>query len=330
LGGEDSLLKQGQWSASVAFRYYHSYHDVLGDEVQDKPIIFASTHVFGIDFNTTYAVNRWFNLSLDLPFQYGTRLTKALHDDVHYHRMYAAGIGDLRLTGNIWLFDPETFVDRNFSLGIGVKAPSGVNDAEDYSYRPTGPILRPVDPAIQPGDGTWGVVFTAHGFTSLSFATMPFTASLKNTSAYFDGTYIANPANTNGVEMTIGDIFRQMGLSKLVYDSVPDQFLVRAGFSQLIWPSKGVFVSLGARFEGTPAIDLMGDNDGFRLPGYSVSIDPGLTVSKGRNLFSVSVPVAIYRRAIIAQPFATYHIPPAEGLATIADWQVVVTYTRTF
>ena len=329
-GVEESILKPGQWSASVAFRYYHSYHDVLGDQVQDKPIIFASTHVFGIDFNTTYAVTRWFYLSLDLPFQYGTRLTKVLHDNVNYHRMYAVGIGDLRVTVNTWLLDPEKFTDRNLSLGIGFKAPTGVSDAEDYSYRPTGRILRPVDPAIQPGDGSWGIVFAAHAFTSLSFATMPFTSPLKNTTAYFDGTYIANPRNTNDTEMTDGDLARKVGLTALVYDSVPDQFLLRAGIAQLVWPSKGVSVNLGVRWEGTPAIDVMGDNDGFRLPGYGLSIDPGITVSHGKNSFSVSVPVAVYRRAIISQPFAHYNIPPSQGLATIADWQLVISYTRTF
>ncbi len=57
---------------------------------------------------------------------------------------------------------------------------------------------------------------------------------------------------------------------------------------------------------------------------------PGISVSHDKNSSSVSVPVAIYRRALISQPFARYHIPPAEGLATIADWQLVISYTRQF
>lgn len=333
-----TLPTAGDWSASVAFRYYNSRQDVLGDEPQDIPIVYANTHVYGFDLNVTYAVTDRLNLSLDIPFQYGTRSTsvehgRGPHDPANLHTMTAGGMGDPRLGVNYWLFDPKTYPNRNISIGLGIKIPIGVDDATDYSYRPTGTVLRPVDPAIQPGDGGWGVLFSARAFSSLFFETIPFTSVLKNTTAYFDGTYLANPRETNDTQSVDGDIFLQIGLPRIAYDSVPDQFLLRAGVSQVVWPSKGLSASLGLRWEGTPASDLFGGNDGWRLPGNGLSIDPSISVSYGRNYFSVAVPFTVHRHASRAEPFAAYNFPPggsAKGLATIADYQIILSYTYQF
>ena len=43
------------------------------------------------------------------------------------------------------------------------------------------------------GTAVGGSFFTARAFSTLSFETIPFTSVLKNTTAYFDGTYLANP-----------------------------------------------------------------------------------------------------------------------------------------
>src|SRR5438128_11147981 len=101
-------LPAGQWSASVAFRYYNSCQDVLWDEPLDHPIVYANTHVYGFDLSTTYAVTDRFDLTLEIPFQYGTRQTSAEHNfmSMTLHTMRAGGLGDMRLTGSFWLLDP--------------------------------------------------------------------------------------------------------------------------------------------------------------------------------------------------------------------------------
>ena len=41
--------------------------------------------------------------------------------------------------------------------------------------------------------------------------------------------------------------------------------------------------------------EVAGGSDGWRLPGYSVSIEPGISISRGKDYLSVTAPVAVYR-----------------------------------
>ena len=328
-----SVLGAGQWSASVALRYYNSRQDVLGDVPQAHPIIYANTHVVGWVVTATYAATDRLDLTLELPFQYGTRETSAEHNYMSpaLHTMEAGGIGDPRLRADYWLVDPKKSQSRNISLGLGIAIPIGVDNAEDYSYRASGKILRPVDPAIQPADGGWDISLATHAFTSLYFPSLSWSKSFKNTWAYLDAIYVFTPQETNNTEPPIGDELKQLfGSSKgLRHDSIPDQWLVRAGLSQVIWPAKGLSASVGIRWEGVPAYDVIGGSNGWRLPGNTVSIEPGLSWTPGKDSFSVFVPIAVHRHASESAPFRALGIP-GPGLATIADWELIVSYTHTF
>jgi hypothetical protein len=234
--------------------------------------------------------------------------------------MRAAGIGDLRLSGNFLLLDPAKHLDYNISLSLGVKAPTGDDAVADYSFRPTGPELRAVDSAIEPGDGGWGIILSGNAFAKL----------YKNTFAYVNGFYLINPRETNHVHTVNFDVppFTH-GDPGLMVNSVPDQTMVRGGLTHSIWPSKGVNLSFGARWEGIPPHDLIGGSDGFRLPGFSVSVEPGISISHGRDFLGVTAPVAVYRYGIVSVPFARTH-DPFGGIASFADYQINVTYSHLF
>jgi hypothetical protein len=327
-----SSLPAGHWLTSVAFRFYHSYQDVSGSQVLSEPLVYANTHVYALDFAATYAVTDRFDLSLDLPFQYGTRKTWVEHDymSLTLHTMQAAGFGNLRLTADYWLFDPATHPARNISLALGVEIPSGKDDATDYSYRATGKVLRPVDPAIQPANGGWGIILSAHAFSSLYFPRWTFTDLFKNTFAYADAIYVFTPQEMSDTQSVFGDQPALTGGDKgLMFDSIPDQFLARAGLSQVIWPKQGVSVSAGVRWEGVPAFDVIGGSNGWRIPGSAVSFEPTISLTRGKEYFSVSVPFALYRVAYKNEPATRLH-DPSPGLATIAGWQLVVSYTHQF
>ena len=307
--------------ATVAYRYFHSFRDfnANGDEV-NIPFIKNDTYVDLWDVSATYAVTKRISLTLELPIQYGSRTNSAEHDGVHVHTMRAAGIGDMRLSANFWLLSTDKHPDQNISLGLGVKAPTGDDAASDYSFRPTGPELRPVDPAIQPGDGGWGIILSGNAFTKV----------YKNTFAYLNGFYLINPRETNGVHTVNFDVppFTH-GDKGLMFDSVPDQSMVRGGLAAAIWPKIGLSGSLGARWEGIPSHDLIGGSDGWRLPGYSVSIEPGVSISYGKEYLSVTAPVAVYRYGIVSVPFARTQ-DPTGGVASFADFQINVTYSHEF
>lgn len=305
--------------ATVAYRYFESFRNfnTSGGEVS-IPKIKNDTYVDLFDVAATYGVSKRLSLSLEIPFQYGSRTNMAEHDGVHVRTMRAAGIGDLRLGGTFLLLDPDKHPNQNISFGLGVKAPTGDDAATDYSFRSTGAVLRPVDSAIQPGDGGWGINLSGNAFAKV----------YKNTFAYVSGFYLINPRETNGVQRVSGDLVT-VNDKGLIFNSVPDQVLVRGGVSHAIWPAKGLAVSLGGRWEGIPAHDLIGGSDGWRLPGFSVSIEPGISISHGKDFLSVTAPVAVYRYGIPSVPLARVHSPIA-GLASFSDYQINVTYSHSF
>ncbi len=326
-----SVLPGGHWAFSTAFRFYNSRQDVLGDHPQAHPIIYANTHVLTLDLALTYAVTDRFDISLDVPFQYGSRATFAENDFIKLHTVRAQGLGDIRLTGDFWLFEPKKHPDRNIAIGLGIKFPTGDEDSKDDFFRPGGKVERPVDPAIQLGDGGFGIIASFHGYSSLYFAEIPATGVLKNTFAYAEGIYLANPREKNHVQQPLGDLpqFTAGFDPGLVYDSVPDQFHARLGLGQTLWPKIGLAVSFGGLYEGVPAHDLIGGSEGWRLPGRYVDLEPGISVSVRHNYFTFSVPFAVYRHASESVPFERLHVP-APGLATIADYQILFSYTHQF
>lgn len=104
-------------------------------------------------------------------------------------------------------------------------------------------MRRPVDPAIQPGDGGWGIVAQLSGFQKI----------YTNTFAYAQGIYLINPRDINHVQQPTGnEPDFTLGEFGYIFNSVPDQYLARAGIGYLIWPKMGLSVSLGARLEGVP------------------------------------------------------------------------------
>ena len=68
--------------------------------------------------------------------------------------------------------------------------------------------------------------------------------------------------------------------------SVVDQFGARLGVGAPLKFAKGLGASLSARMEGVPSSDLIGGSAGFRRPGYSIGIEPGLSYSWKRNSLS--------------------------------------------
>jgi hypothetical protein len=307
--------------ASISYRYFHSFRDfnANGDEV-NIPAIKNDTYVDLFDIAATYAATKRLSFTLELPVQYGSRTNAGEHDGVHVHTTRASGIGDLRLSANYLLLNPDKHPDQNISLSLGLKARTGDDAIKDTFFRPTGPEQRAVDSAIEPGDGGWGIILSENAFAKVYTRTF----------AYLNGFYLINPRETNHVHTVNFDVppFTN-GDPGLMVNSVPDQVMVRGGLTGSIWPSKGINLSFGARWEGIPVHDLIGGSDGFRLPGFSVSVEPGISISHGRDFLGVTAPVAVYRYGAVSVPFARTH-NPLGGIASFADFQINVTYSHVF
>ena len=115
---------------------------------------------------------------------------------MHFHTTQAIGVGDLRLAVSYWLLNPDKYLHYNVSVSLGVKIPTGQDDITDTFLRPGGQTAeRPVDLAIQPGDGGWGIILGINAFDEI----------YKNGFLFFQGTYLSNPRETNHVQVSIAD-----------------------------------------------------------------------------------------------------------------------------
>jgi hypothetical protein len=309
-----SYLQPGQWEGFVSYRWLNAERGFIGNHEDPtyESTVGARLDIHSVDLAATYALTHRYSLSLTMPFVHGTLSSLGAHSDGMRHTMSAGGLGDLRLLVNAWVFHPDRHAKGNLSFGTGVKAPTGDHAATDYSYTPTGRVLRPVDIGIQPGDGGWGIMLETQGFRELS----------KNLYGYVAGFYLINPREKNGTETTRP----QFGAIRI--NSVPDQYLGRVGLSYALWPEKGLSVSVGGRIDGMPVRDLIGGgDDGFRRPGYSIYVDPGLSWSWGKSHFNLSAPVAVERnreRSVLDMQQGKH------GPGAFADFLILASFARRF
>jgi hypothetical protein len=274
--GIDYLEPHG-WEGDVSFRYLHSETVYRG--TQEQPQLHelgGRNSVYSIDLRATYAITTRFDISLTLPFEHDD--FSLPQGDGQRHGGSTTGVGDMRLILSSWLFDPATHSKGNVGIGLGVKFPTGDDRATADWHNGDGSISkRPVDIAAQLGDGGFGAVLEVQGFEQI----------VPRLFGYVSGFYLLNPRDVNSTE-TASPVSPHV-------NSVPDQYLGRAGFSYVILPSAGLAASLGGRIDGIPTHDLVGGSDGFRRAGYAVYVDPGINWTAGRNTFSLNVPVAVER-----------------------------------
>ena len=223
-----------------------------------------------------YGVSDRTRLSLTLPFSHGTH--SRFYADGVRHEVSAGGLGDVNLTASYWMIDPGRQTRQNIEVGVGIKAPTGRNDVTDDYFAPGGKGTFTVDQSIQLGDGGWGFILQGRAFREL----------FRNGYGYASGFYLISPRNQTGVFQA------PTGPYSNVRVSVPDVYNVRAGLSYAAWRSPGISVSLGGRIDGIPLKDVVGESDGFRRPATLGYVEPGITLVRGRDTYSLAVPIRVY------------------------------------
>lgn len=277
ISDSSGYMEPGDWSLNGAVRWFRSDRHFAGGtehkhrQDQNTEVINES---YFYDVSATYAWTKRLSTTLTLPFVDHDRTSLYEHlgnNSGQRFRTQAAGLGDMRLSASWWLVDPNADQHRgNVALGLGLKAPTGDHRARDLFTRPAGPTVRFVDSSIQPGDGGWGYTLELQGFYHVK----------GNLSAYGNAFYLINPE----------------GRDEATGFSIPDAFMVRTGLDYRLARAPGLALSLGGRVEGVPGRDVFGSSLGSRRPGYVISVEPGVTFSKGRFTGTVTVPVALERR----------------------------------
>lgn len=318
------FLEKGEWQLGATYRTFRADKQYTGTRL--NPIVTKlGTNVISeldmLDIGATYALDDQWNLTLGVPVVIYASSSRALPASVVGSPRFvhsSNGIGDITLTARRWVFDTTKHRNGNVSLGVGIKAPTGNENAKDLFPAGNGQNvqLRPVDQSIQLGDGGWGVIFDLQAFQRAGSLTF-----------FAQGSYLANPRARNST-LSPPALLNPNGPSavpyELRYNTVPDQYLARVGFTHPVPGISGLNLLLAGRIEGAPREDLWGETVGFRRPGYGIAIEPGLihTLPGGKTTLSVSVPVTTHvnRQAVDGVP----------GDATFADYSVFASVTHRF
>jgi hypothetical protein len=318
-------LMAGQWQVSASYRYFRSFRHFRGTH-EEKERLEKGNEVINttnaLDLGVTYALTNRLSFSAVVPLSYTDRSSWYEHVDRNkgprYHSQ-AYGLGDIRLQTSYWLIDSEKYMDGNIAVGAGVKLPTGnFNTQDEFHIKRNDQVVlerRPVDQSLQLGDGGVAGLLEIQAYHKL----------FKNATAYISGFYMINARDTTKTR-TYRETLNAT-LANESYLSVPDQFSARAGINYAVFPSKGIYVSVGGRFEGVPVRDLIGKSNGFRRPGHIFSVEPGITYAHGKNIVTLGVPVALIRNRTKS---VTDRQMNRHGDAAFADYLVFLNYAHRF
>ena len=299
-----------KWSITTGYRFQPSsrhfvgtveqkQREVLGNQIQN------TYHLLDVTIERQLTPRFSVNTTVPMVFSYRNQL--------YVPRMETRvdSLGDVTVGGHMWVFRPPTENGGNIGVGMSLKTPTGrYNVTRPALDRNNNPIVATVDQSIQPGDGGTGVAVDLQAFHPAPLQSM----------VYFNALYLFNPRNTNGV-----NTFRTRAGERVM--SVTDQYLYRGGVSRAVPWIPGLFASIGGRMEGVPVRDALGGSDGFRRPGYSLSVDPGFLLNRWGYLVTCNVPFAVERNR--KRSVSDYQ-NGIHGDAAFADYTVILSVSRRF
>lgn len=285
--GGGAVMSKGQFNIGTNFRYFHSYKHFRGTHEETERVANGTevhNYSYFVDLQASYAVTDRLSVDFLLPFVYHERSSMYEHGgnppnglgDRHW--THAGGLADIRFGANYWVLDPAKSTKSNVSVGLGVKLPSGNYRAQSTFFNQgenrDQTITSGVDQSIQPGDGGIGITFQSQAYHSL-------TDNVVLTGVLY---YMSNPKEK----------YELQNRGSLREYSIADQYAARLG-ALYITPVSGLGFYGGARMEGVPSSDLIGGDEGFRRPGYIVSLEPGINYSIRNMAFNLTVPIAVER-----------------------------------
>jgi hypothetical protein len=280
LGGEGQAYQRGrEWQLSLAYRRLVSDEFFVGTAENSAlgpggqaPVF--RIHTFVADL--AYSINDRYRVRVSVPVSTGS--VTRMWPDKALHTQSASGLGDVSVMGEAWLLTPRTHANGNFSVGLGLKAPTGSHTIGSRFYTATNAIDFPADQTVQPGDGGWALLLQSQAFRQIT----------ERTFGYAVGSYMVSPKTRSDVRNS-----PNTGL----FWSVPDVYSARLGGAFSVLPDQGFSMSLGGRIDGIPVHDLLGggDDSTIKRTSYVVYADPGLSLTRGKGTFTLSVP---YRLAV--------------------------------
>lgn len=302
---------ESRWQVSVGYRWQRSFRHFRGDHeeanrIEEGTEVENKLHLF--DVGLSYQASPRWSLSFSAPIMSVDRISHGPGTLTH-----SAGVGDMSVGAKLWIFRPPTESRQNIQVGLSLKLPTGNPNVTNQVADST--VV--VDQSIQQGDSGTGFSLDYTAYKSINRFTL-----------FSSGVYLFNPKNTH-LPTGWNEVTRPPGYPGYSRPgteySVADQYLVQAGVGFAVPRLAGLALTGTGRIEGVPARDIIGGEDGFRRPGYAVSVGPGVMYSRGRDIWSLSVPIAAYRNR-------TRSVSDIEsgrhGDAAFADYIIVFGYSR--
>jgi hypothetical protein len=309
-GQRVNYFQRHDWQIGVAMRRVATNRFFVGTQEDEaaapggQPL---NLRLNSVDVSLSYAMSDRLSLSLTVPWSYST--AENTFGNGMRNQAASSGLGDINLFGNWWIATPDRHPSGNLSLGLGVKAPTG-------DYHVTGPawtrngtrVEVPLSQTNQLGDGGWAILLSTNAFRQI----------LTKGSVYFSGTYSVSLTQHTDVIWPAANTFW----------AVPDVYSARLGLAYSLVQSQGLSASLGGRIDGTMTGNLVGgSSDYMRHAGYTIFIDPGVSLQVGPSQFSLNIPVRVYHN-YLNQTLSNGSVRIGEG--GVGDFVVYGGYTYRF
>jgi hypothetical protein len=299
------LQSPDKWMINISGRYFKAFQPINGTTKVPIPDLAVDRFINlnrALNISINKALENDWSLALDIPMFSNESIGKQEHRSGVRHATKAFGLGDIRFTVLKWILKSTPTLKGNIELGLGIKFATGNYQFMDYFYNdpanPTARTLAPVDPSIQLGDGGTGITTQINAFYIFN----------KYLSLYGNFFYLISPRDQNGVSNQKG-IIPSKQLDTLAIksgedvNSVPDNYTMRAGANFTLG---NLVLTTGFRFEGAPAHDLFGGNDGLRRVGHIFSFEPGLQFKFKKGLLYSFYTLPLARETVQTVPDKTY------------------------
>ncbi len=309
-GGKPGFLSNRPITVEVDWRSFSSFRHFSGTvENTSRQTLgtFIPNHQNLYNISVEMQLSPRWSVNTFLPVLQGTRDQK--YPPVQ--KVDIGGIGDMIVGVQGWVFRPPTERGGDIAFSFGLKLPTGINNAMGTGRLANGTVQKVVvDQSLQPGDGTWGFLLGSQAYQKTPLHTL----------TYFQGSWLFSPVDTTSVPT-----FRAAKGEGVM--SATDQYLFRAGLSRHVPHVYGLAASFGGRMEGIPVRDAFGKSNGFRRPGYIISIEPALQYQYRRSMISISSPWAVQRNRRASVPDLARG---AHGDAAFADYALIAGISHTF
>lgn len=333
VGGPDTdggYLAPKHWQLTLDYRHLYSFRHFVGSVAQEyrqQGHSEVRNRINLIDAGLTYQFTPRFSVIGIVPVEFASRryfiaagsINGAPATDL-IGDWGVSGMGDISLIGQGWIWNPAKNPKHNIQIGFGVQMPTGRDNIKNNLVEIPGQpaVNATADYSIQPGIGVWALPVSVESFQAIN----------KVMQVYFNGSYLLSTKETNGVANSSPPGFPPPAPQNS-FVAAADEYLLQAGVSYMVAKIHGLSVTGGLRKEGVPAHNLFTDNEGFRRPGYAVSLEPGVIYSMhgGHDLITANIDRAIYRNRIPSVPDLQLG---QHGDAAFADWLWLASFQHRF